>query len=118
MGVRALLLTAWLGMGGEPLLGSLLAFDHDRPDWRVARACGGDRGRRFSLRERVDFPLILSAWGREPMGLSLAHDAQRYPRWAMEELLETVHHLLGELAGDPGRRLRDIPLVPMQRHCQ
>jgi amino acid adenylation domain-containing protein len=111
-------IAAWLGMGGEHLLGSLLAFDHDRPDWQVARACGGDRGRRFSLRERADFSLILSAWAQEPMGLSLAHDAERYPRWAMEELLETVHQLLVELSGDPRRRLRDIPLVPMQRQRQ
>ena len=105
---------AWLGMGGEPWLTALLAFERDRPEREIAAACGGERGRRFALRERSSFPLILSAWEREPMGLSLAYDAQRYPGWAMQELLDTVQHLLGELVGDPGRRLREIPLVPAQ----
>ena len=109
-------ISAWLGQGGEaPLIGSLLAFERNRPEDELEQTCGGDRGRRFALRERADFPLILSAWEREPMGLSLAFDETRYPVWAMEELLETVRHLLQELSRDPARQLREIPLLSAKR---
>ncbi len=110
-------IAAWLGKSrDEPLLGSLLAFERERLPDEIERTCGGPRGRRFELRERADFPLILSAWERQPMGLSLAFDASRYPKWAMEELLQSVEHLLSEFAGDPARRLRQIPLLTTERH--
>jgi amino acid adenylation domain-containing protein len=109
-------IAAWLGQRpDEPFLGSLLAFERERPERGLERTCGGDKGRRFFLRERADFPLILSVWERGPLELCLAYDRVRYPAWAMAELLDTVHHLLQEMAGDPARRLRDIPLLPAGR---
>lgn len=111
-------IAAWLGQGSEePLFSSLLVFERERPERGLERTCGGEKGRRFSLRERADFPLILSVWERE-MEVCLAYDSQRYPGWAMDELLDTVQHLLDEMTGDSTRQLRDIPLLPPARYLE
>ncbi|MCF6522531.1 amino acid adenylation domain-containing protein [Streptomyces sp. JJ36] len=104
----------WAGLpGGTQLFETDLAFENTpAPEM----ALHGLEITDFAYDGRPHYPLTMVVFPQEELPPRLVHDRRRFPAPVAERLLGHFHHLLGGMAGDPGRSLGDIePYTPAER---
>ncbi|HEU0079782.1 MAG TPA: condensation domain-containing protein, partial [Longimicrobiaceae bacterium] len=103
----------WSGVpAGQPLFESIVVFEN-HPVWDEVG--GGENGFRVEGWDRVGrshYPLTLSVLPGERTSLRLAYDRRRVEGEAVERMAGHLQTLLEALAGDAGRRLAEVPLLP------
>ncbi len=102
---------------GRPLFETLLVFENV-PAGRGGAAPAGLRIAEARTWERTNYPVTLvAALLPDGLGLRLAWDRGRLDGAAAGRLLARLGTLLEAFAGDPGRRLDELPdLAPAERH--
>ncbi len=98
---------------GRPLFESLLVFDnYPDPDPGGASGDGTDLAvTRVRVVEQTSFPLTLLAVPGPDLSLRVLYDSRRFERVAIARMLGHMRVLLESMAGDPGCRLSDLPLL-------
>jgi amino acid adenylation domain-containing protein/non-ribosomal peptide synthase protein (TIGR01720 family) len=108
----------WSGVPrGQPLFESLLSFQNFRAET-------GDVRRGFGVdevwgTEADEYPLVLAVSpGEDGIGLELAcHEARMAPERA-ERMLAHLVSILAAFAADPGRPLREVPLLDAEERAR
>ncbi|MFC4494856.1 amino acid adenylation domain-containing protein [Streptomyces ovatisporus] len=99
--------------GGHTLFETDLAFENTPPP---DMALHGLEITGFSYDGRPHYPLTMVVFPQEDLPPRLVHDRRRFPEPVAETLLSHFNHLLGGMAGDPGRTLGEIePYTPEER---
>lgn len=96
---------------GTPLFETIVLFENYFINSRL-RAQGGVWERReFHLREKMNFPLGISAYGEPELLLRLTYDRARFDDASMTRLLGHFQSLLEGITGDPEQRLSQLCML-------
>ncbi len=99
---------------GTPLFETILVFDHDLLDSRMAER--GHAARDFELTEKTAYALTLYGYAERELRLQLGFDATRFAGPAVERLLDHLGNLLRAMARSPEARLAELsPLGDAER---
>ncbi|MFD4999336.1 non-ribosomal peptide synthase/polyketide synthase [Streptomyces buecherae] len=92
---------------GTALFDSMVAFEnYPFDDARTADA--GVRVREVASRDATNFPLVLRAYQSDRLGFDLAYDPELFDPATARAVTDRLCLLLGELAADPDRPLREL----------
>ncbi|HWM91382.1 MAG TPA: amino acid adenylation domain-containing protein [Thermoanaerobaculia bacterium] len=95
---------------GEPLFGSLLAFENYPVDPSVSERLGDLRIVDVESGEHTNYPLTLTVMARGDLSVRLVAD-RRYEPATADRLLAHLENLLGALAADPERPPAALPML-------
>lgn len=105
----------WIGFGaGQPLFQSVIVFDRASIDGLVHAERPAWTHRTFSLYEPTAVPLTLFARGGDEVELKLVYERDRVSEETAERALGHLATLIRELARNPDRALRDVPILSQE----
>jgi amino acid adenylation domain-containing protein len=96
--------------GRKSLFDSLLMFDHQQLNTVLNRDKTG-HNRRFDLKESVNFPLVLQAYGEDQLALKLQYCRALFDDATISRMLGHLQTLLRSMVGGAELRLSALSLV-------
>ena len=102
----------WVGAApGRDLFDSLVVFEHDELNARLASLGGAWGQRTFRLVGQTDYPLVLSGYGGEQILLEIDFDARRFEDVEISRMLEHLQQILGGFTEHPQPVIGRISLL-------
>ena len=101
---------------GTPLFETLFVFAQRTLDAQLRALGGAWSTRRFRNIGNTHYPLALAAYGDEELLLELQYSRRRFADDVVQRMAGHLQVLLEGMAGDPKRKLRELPLLtPAER---
>jgi len=112
-------LQEWCGASpAKPLFQSLFVYEH-QPLHDALQALGGNwQHRSMEVRQRVDSPITLAAFGNPQLTLELICDRQRFSESTLERMLGHLRNLLEGFPQNCGTAIARLPLLSAREQEQ